>query len=212
MEKLRSLRIYKILLDIGWYCMMILLFGYFIINILSLIAYREIKVLEVSPFRINVEIKDFDFNRLKSNYSFVIKEPSNVSLTLEKIELSKLGDPFILWYLFASVVGFCIILFQLKLFRDFIGDVIGKKIFTLLNVKRLRLIGIIQLLTIPLGIIIYLIFTYFFSNYNILDKSLIYSPDYWALLDELGTGLEYLIFAGVFSFGLKLKQEQDLTI
>ena len=56
------------------------------------------------------------------------------------------------------------------------------------------------------------VFTYFFVNHSIIDSRLKFSPDYWQLFNELMPGLEYLIFAGVFSFGLKLKQEQDLTI
>ncbi|MES2448852.1 MAG: DUF2975 domain-containing protein [Bacteroidota bacterium] len=212
MEKLRSLKIYKILLDIGWYGLIIVMFMYFIVNILSLIAYNEIRVDKFTPFDFSVEVKSFDFAKMKNYYSFKVDDAPILNLKLEKIELSKLSSPFVLWYLFVAVLGFCITLFQLKLFREFISDVIEKKIFTLINVKRLRLIGFMQLLMIPIGIVIYLVFTYFFVNHPILDKSLSYAPNYWELLDELAPGLEYLIFAGVFNFGYQLKQEQDLTI
>lgn len=212
MEKLRSLRIYKSLLDIAWYSMIIVLFLYFIINIFTLIAYKEVRVTNLSPFDFSVEVKGVDLKKIRNYYSFVVKEAPVANLRLEKVELSKLGSPFVWWCLFAAVVGTGVILFQLKLLRQFISDVIDKNIFTASNVKRLRLIGYVQLLKVPLGIIVYLVFTYFFINHPILDKSLNYSPDYWRLLDELTPGLEYLIFAGVFSFGYQLKKEQDLTI
>lgn len=211
MEK-RSLGIYKILLDIAWYGIIIVMLMYFIGNIISLFAYREIRVGNITPFYIIVELRDFDFAQFKNNYSLILKDVPTLKLTLAKVELHKLTDPFILWYLFSSVVIYGVSIFQLKLFRSFIGDVINKKIFTSLNVKRLRSIGVVKLLTIPFGIAMYLIFSYFFTNHTILDSSLRYSPDYFNLFEELLPGLEYLIFAGVFSFGLKLKQEQDLTI
>ena len=74
------------------------------------------------------------------------------------------------------------------------------------------MIGIIELIYIPIGACFYLLFTYLVVNHSILDKSLTYAPDYLELFSSLPHALEYLIFAGIFSFGLQLKQEQDLTI
>lgn len=212
MEKIRSLRIYKALLDISWYGILVVLSLYFVGNIFYLIGNNEFELINFNAFPLKFQIAQFDFKVFKNAYLFVQDESASVFVKLSKVNSANLRDPFVVWYICTFLITIAVLLCQLKLLRLFIGDVIEKKIFTKLNVRRLYLIGFIQLATIPIGIFIYLVFTYFFVNHSIIDSRLKFSPDYWVLLDELSTGLEYLIFAGVFSFGLKLKQEQDLTI
>lgn len=212
MEKLRSLRIYKILLDVTWYGIIVFLSLYFVGNIFYLIGNSEFELINFDAFPLKFEIAQFDFKLFKNAYLFVQDDHASVIVKLSKVKASSLRDPFVMWYVCTFLITIAVLLYQLKLFRLFIGDVIEKKIFTKLNVRRLQLIGFIQLATIPIGIVTYLIFTYFFINHSIIDSRLKFSPDYWQLFEELMPGLEYLIFAGVFGFGLKLKQEQDLTI
>ena len=212
MEKLRSLKIYKILLDIAWFSIIIVFGLYFVVNLIRIIFFKEFHGLSFNAFPLKFELSNFDFRTFKNAYLFSEIDTATVSFKLSKIKLAKLADPFVIWYIFTGLISLLIALYQLKLFREFISDVINRKIFTELNVKRLRLIGIIELSLIPIGVLVYLVFTYFFNNQTIVDSRLTFSPDYWRLFEELMPGLEYLIFAGVFSFGLKLKQEQDLTI
>lgn len=212
MEKLRALRIYKILLDVTWYGVITLLSLYFVGNILYLIANKEFEMINFNAYPLKFEIAQFNSKVLKNVYLFVQDEQASVVLELTKVKASSLRDPFVLWYICTFLITILISFYQLKLFRLFIGDVIEQKIFTKLNVRRLQLIGFVQLATIPIGILIYLVFTYFFVNHSIIDSRLKFSPDYWQLFNELMPGLEYLIFAGVFSFGYQLKKEQDLTI
>ena len=210
MEKLRSLKIHKILLDISWYGILVVLSLYFVGNIFYLIGNNEFELINFNAFPLKFQIAQFDFKVFKNAYLFVQDESASVFVKLSKVNSANLRDPFVVWYICTFLITIAVLLYQLKLLRLFIGDVIEKKIFTKLNVRRLHLIGFIQLATIPIGILIYLVFTYFFVNHSIIDSRLTFSPDYWQF--ELTPGLEYLIFAGVFSFGYQLKKEQDLTI
>ena len=184
----------------------------FIQNLYSLLAQGELSDVAAMKFPIEVNSPQFELAKLNNSYTFVHKSPATVILELSNIKLSNLTDPFILLSLFSTLIGFGFVFYQLSLLRALLSDVIEKRIFTAENVKRLRLIGIVELIYIPIGACLYLLFTYFFAHQSILDQSLSYSPDYWELFSSLPNALEYLIFAGIFSFGLQLKQEQDLTI
>jgi len=212
MNKISPLRIYKTLLDITWYSFIIFFTLFLIWNIFNLLANGHIGNSGLVTFPVKVELPQFDFGKLRNAYSFIEKEPATIMIELSKVKLNSLTDSFILTSLLATIIGFGLGLYQIKLLRDLLADVIAKQIFTSQNIKRLRLIGIIELLSIPIGCGLYLIFDYIIVNHSILDKSLSYVPDYWELFSSLPHALEYLIFAGIFSFGLKLKQEQDLTI
>lgn len=212
MNKLSALKIYKFLLDFAWYGVMVFLIFLFIQNLYSLFAYGELSDVTLMKFPVEVNLPQFDLAKLTNNYTFITKAPVNVFLELSKIKLNKLMDPFILLSLFSTLIGFGLALYQLSLLRALLSDVIEKRIFIAENVKRLRLIGIVELVYIPVGACLYLLFNYLFANQSILDQSLTYAPDYWDLFSSLPHALEYLIFAGIFSFGLQLKQEQDLTI
>ena len=212
MNKLSALKIYKGLLDFAWYGF-ILFFTFLLIqNVYSLFAQGELSNLVAMKFPVELELPRFDLNKLGDSYTFITKAPANVLLELSNIKLSTLTNPFILLSLFSTLIGFGLALYQLSLLRALLKDVIEKRIFITENVKRLRLIGIVELIYIPVGACLYLLFTYFFANQPILDQSLTYAPNYWELFSSLPHALEYLIFAGIFSFGLQLKQEQDLTI
>lgn len=212
MKKLSALKIYKILLDIVWYGTILGLVFLFIQNLFSLLAHGELSDLALMEFPVEVNSPQFDLAKLNNTYTFINEAPATVMLELSNIKLSRLTDPFILLSLFSTLIGFGFVFYQLSLLRALLSDVIEKRIFIAENVKRLRLIGIVELMYIPVGACLYLLFNYLFANQSILDQSLTYAPDYWDLFSSLPHALEYLIFAGIFSFGLQLKQEQDLTI
>ncbi len=211
MEAPKAIKIYKILLDIAWYFIMFFIGSLILLNLVSTIKFGILKF----NFNINlieVEMPKTDFSKFKNTYNFVLEQPEKVFLEISNINLSSLTDPFIIFYLLFGLISFLLSVFQLKLLRNLIKDVIGSKIFTRENVKRLKTIGYLELLSAATYLCYHFVMWALINNYKILDPALTYAPEYFEVLEFLPRALEYLIFAGIFSFGLKLKQEQDLTI
>lgn len=96
--------------------------------------------------------------------------------------------------------------------KDLINDVIKGNIFTPENVSRLKRFGIVELLYIPVSIVYYYSSSFIFQHSAFFNHDLRVALDSREICQLLIHGLEYLIFAGIFAFGLKLKQENDLTI
>lgn len=212
MEVPKAIKIYKILLDIIWQLSIFLMAGVILVNLFWIIKNGKIK--DLGPFKpsIEIELPKTDFSKFKNTYNFVLAEPEKVLLEISEIDFKSIGDSFIIIQLLFIATNFGLAFFQLKLFRDLLRDVIGSKIFTPNNIQRLKIIAFVELLTIPIILLYYFGTWALIYDYKILDQSLSYAPDYFKVIEALPRALEYLIFAGIFNFGLKIKKEQDLTI
>lgn len=212
MKSSHSINIYKLMLDILWYTFIVIISVWTIVNIFSIASDGIVKGIKMSTFNVQAKsINDSPF-KFSDNFDFSVGKQSEFQLTLDNFKISQIGKSFILVYIISSIITFLLVMWQVKLLREFLGNIIDKKIFTPQNVAKLRNIAILELITAPLTLLYYLIMSIVFKTNHVLNPNFIFVTDYAESFEPLISALEYFVFAGVFSFGLKLKQEQDLTI
>ncbi|MDH6305954.1 hypothetical protein M2459_002965 [Parabacteroides sp. PF5-5] len=128
-----------------------------------------------------------------------------------KMESSKKMEKYTIWSIFPSLFIFALGIIMIIRFVRLINTINNSIIFDRINIKRLRFIGI--------GFIIFFlvnaIMEYFyvqslkeiieFDNYKISGINIIHTL-------SLVLGLVSLLVAEIFAIGLKLKEEQELTI
>ena len=114
---------------------------------------------------------------------------------------------------------FIYIFFILFVLRKFVLSLKVNSVFTIENVKRLRIVGMLLLLITPFQLVLKFIVRLWLENYLRLEfpTKLIRKLGYSIGIDsELWTwmisGLLILVIAEVFRQGIIMKEEQDLTI
>ena len=105
-------------------------------------------------------------------------------------------------------------LWYLTTIKSFLNEIIEKRFFTTENVRRLLRLGHVSLI-MTLMALIYLIFTPLLLNQvGLLSKDVKFDFSYYmsGFIDGTIQIFVFYMFAGIFQHGLKLKEEQDLTI
>jgi len=210
MRNFNSIKIYKFLLDFIWYSFIVLGSVLLFINIFS-IAFDGV-VRTGSFFHIVVQQKGLNYPKFSEILDFSIVEPSQIKLKLSHFKTSELTQPFIVLYITSLVITAVLSLFQLKLLRDFLKNILSKQIFTADNATKLSKIAYLEMATIPLTLLYTFLMVLVTKNNSVLNPSYEIVPDYVAAFEPITRSLEYFIFSGIFAFGYKLKQENDLTI
>lgn len=212
MRKISPIKIYKSILDIVWYAAIVILSLWVIINIVSIGFDGVVRGGDI--ITLNIESKSINDNPFKfsDTFDFSLYKHSAMEIELKKFKVNEMGTSFILFYIVSALTMFSLTLFQLKLLRDFLSNIINKQIFITENVKKLTYIAFLELLTIPLLIGYYLIMGHIIESNQVLNPDFVFVTDYGNIFEPIIRALEYFVFASVFAFGLKLKEEQDLTI
>jgi len=208
----RSLSFYKFLIDSSWYLGIAICCVWAIMCFKSVISDDKIPGVDLVEFELTLNAPHPTLTTLSDTFNFEINKPAKVTATLSDFKTQQLINPFALSYFTFVIIGLIFSFYQLKQIKDLINDVIKGEIFTTENINRLKKFGIVELLYIPISILYYYLTSYIFEHSTIFNHDLKVSMDGKELGQFLMHGLEYLILAGIFAFGLKLKQENDLTI
>ncbi|WP_316807237.1 DUF2975 domain-containing protein [Pedobacter agri] len=212
MKKSRSLIFYKFLIDSSWYIGIAVCGIWAIICLVSVLSEQRVMGTDLISFELELKSPHPDVSSLSKVFNFAIDKPAKLTATLEDFKIDQVMSPFAVSYFLFLFVGLIISFYQLKQMKDLLNDVIKGEIFTSTNAFRLRMFGISELLYIPVNVIYYYITAQIFKHSTYLNSELRSVLDVHEINQLLIHGLEYLIFAGIFAFGCKLKQENDLTI
>jgi len=109
------------------------------------------------------------------------------------------------------LIGVIAVIIALVFFIRLIMSINKSQIFDWQNVKRLRIMGY-TLLVSYLCTLIPAVMTVYTANGAVKLEKYIFSPSFLVNLPDLFLVLGCLIVAEIFSIGLKMKEEQELTI
>ena len=212
MEKSRSLTFYKFIVDSSWYIGIVVCCIWTIVCLVSIVGDKKVIGTDLIAFEIQSKIPHLSISSISEAFKFTMDKPAKVVVTLENFSVDQITSAFALSYFAFLIIGLLFSFYQLKQIKDLLNDVIKGNIFTSSNARRLKVFGIVELIFIPITVI------YYFTANTIIQHSPLFNHNFKPSFDirELNQllthGLEYLIFAGIFAFGCKLKQENDLTI
>lgn len=210
MKNLNSIRLFKLLLDILWYGFIILAGGLLFVNIFSIVFDGIVR--NGNFMKVVVQQKGVSLPKFSEIFDFSISRINTIELKLDHFNIKAFSQPFILlnltWLILTTFLG----MFQLKLLRDFLKNILNKEIFTLENSNKLSKIAYLELITIPLSLIYTLLLTEIVNNGTVFNSNYQVVPNYAECLEPTFHVLEYFLFSGIFAFAYKLKQENDLTI
>ncbi|MFC3559404.1 DUF2975 domain-containing protein [Pedobacter jamesrossensis] len=212
MKNSRSLTFYKFLIDSSWYLGIAVCCIWAILCFISIVSEDKIIGTDLVEFELKLKTPHPNITSIGETYNFTAGKQPKLIATLSDFNSSKLISPFALTYFAFIIVGLIFSFYQLEQMKDLINDVIKGNIFITENVGRLKRFGIVELLYIPISIVYYYSTYFIFQHSTNFNHDLSVSMDGRELSQLLVHGLEYLIFAGIFALGLKLKQENDLTI
>ncbi|WP_231460095.1 MULTISPECIES: DUF2975 domain-containing protein [unclassified Pedobacter] len=210
MRYINPVRIYKFLLDFTWYSFIVIIGVLLLINIFS-IAFDGI-VRSSGFIKLDVQQKNLSLSKFSELFDFLVSKPSHLELRLSRFKISFITQTFIILYISASVIISFISLFQIKLLRDFLKKILNRQIFTTENTNKLYKVAYLELVTIPLSLLFSFLMVLATKDSHVLNSNYEFVPDYVECFQPIIRALEYFIFSGIFAFGLKLKQENDLTI
>jgi len=161
-----------------------------------------------------VEAYDESSSYLTAEYKG--KTYSNVTIRPKSFYLD-MGDVPVSDYLMlgAMLVGISVVYFIADLLIKLLKSVENRDFFTFDNVKRIRIIGLIIisysiLKWIYSRVLSYVLFDLFNIKGVVDIRNSVWSFDFFS--STLFLGLMVLLVANAFEHGLKIKQEQDLTI
>lgn len=212
MKKSCSLRFYKFIVDSSWYIGIAVCCYWSVICLVSVIGDKKVIGTDLIVFELESKMPHASMSSISEAFKFAVDKPAKIAVTLENFNVNQMASAFALSYFAFLIISLLFSFYQLKQMKDLLNDVIKGNIFTSSNVRRLKVFGIVELLFIPITVI------YYFSAKTAIQHSPLFNHNFKPSFDaqELNQllihGLEYLIFAGIFAFGLKLKQENDLTI
>ncbi|MET0571876.1 MAG: DUF2975 domain-containing protein [Pedobacter agri] len=212
MKKARSLAFYKLIVDSSWYIGITVCCIWSIVCLVSIIGDKKIIGTDLISFEIESKMPIPQLSAISEAFKFTMDKPSKVVVTLQNFDVNQITSAFALSYFAFLVVGLLFSFYQLKQMKDLLNDVIRGNIFTSSNARRLKMFGIVELLFIPISVLYYFAVNAIIKDSSLFNTNFKPSLDIQELNQSLIHGLEYLIFAGIFAFGHKLKQENDLTI
>ncbi|WP_421987213.1 DUF2975 domain-containing protein [Roseivirga sp.] len=165
--------------------------------------------------------ENYQLNAMKSNsinvsgfykgqpFTEASMEPRSYYFSLQNEDM-----PFYLAVLPSIVIGLIVLLF-IHLLVKLLRSIEERDFFSQANVKRLRYIGLIMMISEVLGWAHRQLLIMFLEN-NLIIEGLTRSGGFSFSLDLLFSyfflGLMILLIANAFEHGLNLKKEQDLTI
>ncbi|MFC4211172.1 hypothetical protein ACFOWA_08275 [Pedobacter lithocola] len=208
----QSIKLYKLLLDLSWYSFIFLASLLIITNIFTIATEGVVKTGDFLKFEVQAKSPQNILPHISDSFNFSISKPAIFQLEISSFKINQLGKPFCLVYILSLLIVSLFTIFQLKLLRSFLKNILDKRIFVSENVTKLKNIAIIESLTIPLSILYYILMAWIFKDHQVLNSELKYITDFKEFYEPIPRVLEYFMFAGVFAFGCKLKQENDLTI
>ena len=136
--------------------------------------------------------------------------PTRINQAMVKVPVVTEGIAKVLLEFFCSVIVFACLILAVFNFLKIIFAVNKSVIFEWINVKRLRRMGIGFILMFIFGAIITMSHNHFVSEFIDIENYNIVNPSYDGIV--LMFGMVSLLVAEIFAVGLRLKEEQDLTI
>ncbi|MCX2574818.1 DUF2975 domain-containing protein [Pedobacter sandarakinus] len=209
MKSIRSLTFNKFMVDSAWYLGILVCLIWAVHSVFLAISAGRLSGTGLLPLNVKVDATHLTFNSVQKAFEFQYDDKAFASITLSNFDLNLALSPFVITYFLFIALSLIFSFYELKQLRNLIGDVINGEIFTRQNINRLKRIGVMELFSLPIAVAYHFIMPAIMSHTFAQNISFVFNTQ--EFLYTLIHGLEYLIFAGVFAYGLVLKQEHDLT-
>ncbi|PZR40813.1 MAG: hypothetical protein DI538_02900 [Azospira oryzae] len=213
--KTLSYRVLYILFELSFFLFIVFAIGFTFIEGRDLINSDQIADYKIGAFDSNVILKhEEDISIGQSPL-----EKANVETHGWYLNFSSRNTNVKIFMFLLVVAQFIYVFFILFVLRRFVLSLKANSVFTMENVKRLRIVGLLILFVIPFQQVLKFIERLWLDDYLALElpAKLIRHFGYIRVIDsELWTwitsGLLILVIAEVFRQGIIMKEEQDLTI